>query len=122
MTDCPNPICHENMKLALEKKPDYEAFNGLKECVRKKVSKRAVLGVLSGLIPLIIILGGIGINVWSQQEAADDKYAQNKDMVKVQVVVEHLAKDIQEMNQDFKKGQIKAQKDREEMLRLLREK
>jgi len=62
----------------------------------------------------------VGINVWSEQKGADDKYAQNGDMIKVQVVVEHLASAIAELKQDIKEGQTKAQTDREEMLRLLR--
>ena len=42
-------------------------------------------------------------------------------MIKVQVIIEHLSKDIKEIKQDIKAGYAKAQTDREAMLKLLRE-
>ena len=119
MTDCTSPKCHEALHIELKDKPDYETFNELKNCVSKKVSKKVVLWGISTIVPLIIILGGIGIKGWSQQEADHLKYAQKEDMIKIQVVVEHLADDLKEMRKDFKDAQGKAQKDREEILRRL---
>jgi len=121
MTDCDHPICHENMNRRIDRRVKFDAFNDLKACVSKKVPKKilwiicwAVFVVIA--IPLFIT----GINVWSQQEADFLRYAQKEDVVKIQVVIEHLSKNIEEMKQDIKEGQTKAQTDREEMLRLLR--
>jgi len=120
MTDCDHPICHENTNRRIDRRVKFDAFNDLKECVKDKIPKKTVWRLFAILVPLIILLGGVGINVWSEQKGADDKYAQNGDMIKVQVVVEHLASAIVDLKQDIKEGQTKAQTDREEMLRLLR--
>ena len=120
MPDCASPKCHEAMTVKIKDKVSWSDFDKLKTCVREKVPKKTVWKLFSILVPLILILGGIGINVWSEQKGADNKYAQNEDMVKVQVIVEHLVNGVAELKQDIKEGQTKAQTDREEMLRLLR--
>ena len=121
MTDCEHPKCHETMSRRIDGRVKFDAFNDLKDCVKDKIPKKTVWRLFAILVPLIILLGGIGINVWSEQKGADNKYAQNEDMVKIQVIVEHLVNGVAELKQDIKEGQTKAQTDREEMLRLLRE-
>ena len=121
MDECGAPKCHEAMNLKIKGKVSHDDFNDLKSCVGKKVPKKTLwIACWAVFVVIAIPLFITGINVWSQQEADHLKYAQREDMVKIQVIVEHLSNDIKEMKQDFKKGQIKAQKDREEMLRLLR--
>ena len=109
------------MSRRIDGRVKFDDFNDLKTCVSKKVPKKilwiacwAVFVVIA--IPLFIT----GINVWSQQEADFLRYAQKEDVVKIQVVIEHLSKNIEEMKRDIKEGQTKAQADREEMLLLLR--
>lgn len=115
--DCTSPRCHEGMKRDLDSKPDYETFNKLKDCVGKKATKKALW---VGLIAVGLPLFSIGAGVWSQQESDHLRYAEKEDMVKIQVVVEHLSDSIKEMKQDMNTAQEKAQKDREEILRRLK--
>lgn len=114
--DCEHPNCHEAMKLSLDSKPNYETFNKLRDCVGKKATKKALW---IGLIVIGLPLFGMGAGVWSQQESDYLRYADKEDMVKIQVVVEHLSDSIKEMKQDMETAQDKAQKDREEILRRL---
>ena len=121
MTDCDHPICHENTNRRIDRRVKFDAFNDLKDCVSKKVPKKTLWIICWAVFVVIAIpLFITGINVWSQQEADFLRYAQKEDVVKIQVVIEHLSKNIEEMKQDIKEGQTKAQTDREEMLRLLR--
>jgi len=121
MTDCEHPKCHETMSRRIDGRVKFDDFNDLKACVSKKVPKKILWIVGWGVFVVIVIpLFITGINVWSQQEADFLRYAQKEDVVKIQVVIEHLSKNIEEMKQDIKEGQTKAQADREEMLLLLR--
>ena len=118
MDGCSAPKCHEAMNLKIKGKVSHDDFNALKTCTAKKATKKALwIGFVAVGLPLF----GIGAGVWSQQESDHLRYAEKEDMVKIQVVVEHLSKDIKEMKRAINKAQEKAQKDREEMLRLLRE-
>ena len=121
MTDCEHPKCHETMSRRIDSRVKFDDFNDLKACVSKKVPKKILWIVGWGVFVVIVIpLFITGINVWSQQEADFLRYAQKEDVVKIQVVIEHLSKNIEEMKRDIKEGQTKAQADREEMLLLLR--
>ena len=121
MTDCTHPKCHENMRLELEGKAMHDDIDAIKTCLIAKVPKKTLWVVCWAVFVVIAIpLFVTGINVWSQQEADFLRYAQKEDVVKIQVVIEHLSKKVEEMKQDIKEGQTKAEKDREEMLRLLR--
>ena len=114
--DCTSPHCHEEMHRDLDSKPNYETFNKLKDCVGKKATKKALW---IGLVAVGLPLFGIGAGVWSQQESDHLRYAAKENVVKIQVIVEHLSESIKEMKQDMNKAQEKAQKDREEILRRL---
>lgn len=122
MTDCEHPKCHETMSRRIDARVKFDTFNDLKACVLKKVPKKTLWVVCWAVFVVIAIpLFITGINVWSQQEADHLQYAQKEDMIKVQVIIEHLSKDIKEIKQDIKAGYAKAQTDREAMLKLLRE-
>ncbi len=122
MTDCEHPTCHETMSRRIDGRVKFDTFNDLKACVLKKVPKKTLWVVCWAVFVVIAIpLFITGINVWSQQEADHLQYAQKEDMIKVQVIIEHLSKDIKEIKQDIKAGYAKAQTDREAMLKLLRE-
>ena len=109
------------MSRRIDGRVKFDDFNDLKACVSKKVPKKILWIVGWGVFVVIVIpLFITGINVWSQQEADFLRYAQKEDVVKIQVVIEHLSKNIEEMKRDIKEGQTKAQADREEMLLLLR--
>jgi len=91
----------------------------MKMCISKKVSKKTIWIALIALgLPLFIT----GIKVWSQQESDSLRYAAKAEMAthelritEMQVVVKHLAEDIQEI----KDGQAEAREDRREILRQL---
>lgn len=112
--DCESPQCHEAMRLSLDKRVKKDDFDDLKRCMHSKVSRKTLWIIATTLFPFLLIVGGIGIKGWSQQEADHLRYAEKteltkyqKEVVRIKVVTEHMAEDLQEL----KEGQKESQKD-----------
>ena len=114
------------MKLDLDSKPDYDAFNKLKTCVATKTPKKTLwIAGWAVFVVICIPLFITGVKVWSEQEADHLRYAEKsemvehgKDVTEMQVIVRHMGEDIQ----DIKDGQKEVKKDIKEILRHLRDK
>ena len=120
--DCKSPQCHEAMQLELKERVTWKDFNLLKDCTRKKVSRKTAWSIVCLLFPLIIILSGVAIKGWSRQEAAHLKFAEKEELTeyqrettKVKTAVGHLVEDMREL----KKGQNEVQRDIKEILKRL---
>jgi len=105
--DCEHPQCHEKMKLALSSKATKDDLGKVDACVKKKVSKKTLCVMGLPLFALIIIpLFITGVQVWSEQDADELRYATKdrvhnieKDHATFQAIQRHIKLDIAEIKE-----------------------
>ena len=105
MPDCNSPRCHEKMTIELGKKADRTDLNAVRKCAEAKVSKKTLwVACWAVLVVICLPLFVTGVQVWSQQESDELRYASKAEVeqcksnqVEFRTVQKHIKQDLEEL-------------------------
>lgn len=121
--DCEHPSCHESMKLSLSKKATRDELGKVNDCVKSKVPKKTLWIALWAVIVVIIIpLFVTGVQVWSEQDSDELRYASKDSLHEIERkydTLENTQLYIRGDIADIKKTQSDTYKDVKQMKEIL---